>query len=80
MINFLSFLLAILIALNLIWMVAVPIALLVDNRYWIGVLEDTLGKADTNGILVRNVLCVWFWPIALVMSLPKIIKWMRQPR
>ena len=73
-------LLATFFALNVLWVIVFPVALLTENKSWVGVIESIFGRAPTNGILVRNALCLWFWPIALIMSTPKILKWMKQPR
>lgn len=75
-----NFLLSIFIIGNILWTIFLPLVLILENKFFVEVIESIFGKAPTNGILVRNILCVWLWPLTFIVAGPRILKWMKQPR
>lgn len=65
---------------HVLWIITVPFAIIKEHELFIPHMDRWLGKSRTNGILILKFIAVWLWPIALILAIPQILKWLKEPR
>ena len=76
----LAFFTAVFLIFHSLWMICIPLMILTAPAPFIPHMDRWLGKSKTNGILILKFIAVWLWPIAVILAIPQILEWLKEPR